>query len=181
MDWFIILLEAVMHRLWRAARGRHHPDLHLNWLSETCFWQAYRWTAYRWTLEENSLYYRLAWVYLCPRGERSSWASWTLMCWVLSTSCCWMRFKMTLLSERWSVMACSRQGPLGGCFSHRKSNKTVRCFYGVSGCLYIWGSGRLSPFCTKWGGGVGCGGRLQGFSCRSQPAAEPPWRWDVHS
>lgn len=26
-----------MHRLWRAAGGRHHPDLHLNWLSETCF------------------------------------------------------------------------------------------------------------------------------------------------
>lgn len=26
-----------MHRLWRAVGGRHHPDLHLNWLCETMF------------------------------------------------------------------------------------------------------------------------------------------------
>lgn len=35
---------------------------------------------------------------------------------------------MALLSARFSVMVCSHPGPLGGCFSHRKSNKTVRCF-----------------------------------------------------
>lgn len=56
MDWFIILVEAVMHRLWRALAGRHHPDLHLNSLSETCFWQEIQILSaqmYRWTVEED--------------------------------------------------------------------------------------------------------------------------------
>lgn len=63
---------------------------------------------------------------------------------------------MTLLSERFSVMACSRQGPLDGCFSHGKSNKTVRWFFFYSLlCKWMFVYLRLSPFCTKWGGSAG--------------------------
>lgn len=173
LGWFIILVEAVMHRLWRAFGGRHHPDLHLNSLSETCCWRGVQTPtaqAYRWAVEDSPMHYRLAWVYLCPRGERSSRrrASWTPMCWDLPTSSCWMRFQMTLLSELFSLLACSHPGLLGGCFSPRKSNKTVRCFW-VLWCKWMFVYLRE-------------GGRhLQGFSCRSQPTAAPPWRWDVHS
>lgn len=133
MVWFIILVEAVMHRLWCASGGRHHPDLHLNSLSETCFWQDIQNVtaqAYRWRVEEKFAYYSSAWVYLSLRGKRSSWwgASWIPKCWDLSTSSCWMRFQMTLLSERCSLMACSHPGLLGGCFSPRKSNKNRQVF-----------------------------------------------------
>lgn len=38
MNWFIIVVEAVMHLLWCANDGRHLPDLHQQLLSESCFW-----------------------------------------------------------------------------------------------------------------------------------------------
>lgn len=78
-------------------------------------------------------------------------------------------------------MGCSH---LGGCFSPGKSNKTVRCFW-LLWCKWMLVDLReqgAEPILHQMRGGGGSGGCVcWGFSCRSQAAAEPPWRWDVHS
>lgn len=165
MVWFIILVEAVMQRLWCASGGRHHPDLHLNSLSETCFWQ-HIWKvtaqAYRWRVEEKSVH---GWHgFICPwgvkdqAGEEHPELQTVGICpqvpvgWGFK----WLRYRggaiwwPAVTRGHWlAVSAPGSQIKQSGVFGS----------YGVSGCLYIRWSMGLSPSRTKWEVGEGRGWR----------------------